>query len=88
MKLMNIKKFIIYFLFIYSFLFTTNLYSEELEIGISQGSIKPTPIAITDFFSQEMKSKKIGKDIAKVISNNLERSVIEISFQYGVIHFI
>ena len=26
------------------------------------------------FFSQDLKSKKVGKDISKVISNNLERS--------------
>jgi len=74
MKLMSMKKSTVYMFIIFSFLFSHNMYSEELEIGISQGSIKPTPIAITDFFSKEMKSSKVGKDIAKVISNNLERS--------------
>ena len=63
---MSMKKSTVYMFIIFSFLFSHNLYSEELEIGISQGSIKPTPIAITDFFSKEMKSLKVGKDIAKV----------------------
>ena len=48
--------------------------AEELEINISQGNIKPTPIAITDFFSKDLKSAKVGKDISAVIANNLERS--------------
>ena len=57
------------------FLLMPNFVSaEELEIGISQGSVKPTPIAITDFFSKDMKAIKTGKDISEVISSNLERS--------------
>ena len=35
---------------------------------------KPTPIAITDFFSNEVNSQKIGKNISQLISDNLERS--------------
>ena len=56
------------------FLFSVNLQSEELEIGISQGSVKPTPIAITDFYATDLKAKKLGKDISDVIANNLEGS--------------
>ena len=41
---------------------------------LTQGTVKPTPIAITDFFSNEDKTKKIGKNISMVISDNLERS--------------
>ena len=48
--------------------------AEELQINISQGSIKPTPIAITDFYSKDLKAVKIGKDMAEIISNNLESS--------------
>ena len=46
----------------------------SLEVTLTQGTIKPTPIAITDFFSNENKTKKIGKNISIVISDNLERS--------------
>ena len=73
-QLIRMKKNIFYIVFILLFLFSRNLFSEELEIGISQGTIKPTPIAITDFFSYDVKSLKIGKDISTIISNNLERS--------------
>ena len=68
------KKIIIYLFIFYLILFSKIVFAEELEIGISQGSIKPTPIAVSDFFAQDLKSKKIGKDISKVISSNLKRS--------------
>ena len=68
------KKIIVILFFIQSILITENLYSEELEINISQGIFEPLPIAVTNFFAQDLKSKKIGKDLANVISNNLERS--------------
>ena len=45
-----------------------------LEVTVSQGTIKPTPIAVSNFFSNDSKSVKIGKNITMVISNNLERS--------------
>ena len=52
-------------------LFNSNsLISEELEIGISQGSVKPTPIAITEFYSNNLNAVKVGRDISEVISNN------------------
>ena len=45
-----------------------------LEVTLTQGTIKPTPIAVSDFFSTDDKIKKIGKNITMVISDNLERS--------------
>ena len=45
-----------------------------LEVTLTQGSIKPTPIAITDLFSANNSALKIGKNISGVISDNLERS--------------
>ena len=45
-----------------------------LDLTITQGTIKPTPIAITDFYSKNNQLYKIGKNISKVISDNLERS--------------
>ena len=45
-----------------------------LEVTLTQGSVKPTPIAITDLFSANNSALKIGKNISGVISDNLERS--------------
>ena len=57
--------FFIIFIFV-----TSNTFS--LEVTVSQGTIKPTPIAVTNFFSSDNKLIKIGKNISLVISNNLE----------------
>ena len=70
MKEILFQYFILFFLIIYS----NTIFSEELEIGISQGNVKPTPIAVTDFFSKDLQSTKIGKNISDVISQNLQRS--------------
>ncbi len=48
--------------------------SYSLEVTLTQGSIKPTPIAITNFYSSDDNILKIGKNISMVISDNLERS--------------
>ena len=48
--------------------------ANSLEVTITQGSIEPSPIAITDFYSNDNKNIKIGKNISTVISDNLERS--------------
>ena len=62
---------------IYIFLFIFCFSSSEvfpLEVTLTQGTVKPTPIAITNFYSNDNKSIKIGKNISSVISDNLERS--------------
>ena len=46
----------------------------SLEVTLTQGTIKPTPIAITNFYSDDDIEIKIGKNISMVISDNLERS--------------
>ena len=46
----------------------------SLELTINQGTIKPTPIAITDLYAINNNTTKIGKNISMVVSNNLERS--------------
>ena len=62
-------------LFFYIFLFfSLNFKVLALEVTLTQGSVKPSPIAITNFFSNENKGTKIGKNISTVISDNLERS--------------
>ena len=49
---------------------TPGLAFAQTEVEVSQGTIKPLPIAIPVFTS----SGQVGADIAKVISSNLERS--------------
>lgn len=46
----------------------------ELVIDITQGNIKPLPVAVTDLYSQTETTAKIGKQIAEVIRADLERS--------------
>ncbi|WP_259782787.1 Tol-Pal system beta propeller repeat protein TolB [Aestuariispira ectoiniformans] len=48
----------------------------EVNIDITQGNVKPLPIAITDFFGGAQKEAEVGTDIASVISADLERSGI------------
>lgn len=48
--------------------------SAELRIDITQGSVKPMPIAVTDLTGQSSSEKKFGRDIARVITSDLERS--------------
>lgn len=67
----NMKNF---FLPIFIIIFLTTFHVNCLEVTLTQGTIKPTPIAITDFFSEQSKSQKIGKNISLAISDNLERS--------------
>ncbi|SVB24051.1 uncharacterized protein METZ01_LOCUS176905 [marine metagenome] len=62
------KKIFFLLLLIYSFK------TFSLELTISQGTIKPTPIAITDLYAINNSTTKIGKNISMVISDNLERS--------------
>lgn len=46
----------------------------ELRIDITQGSVKPMPIAVTDLGGQTAEEKQFGRDIARVIATDLERS--------------
>ena len=59
-------------IFLYIFLYSFPILS--LEVTLTQGSVKPTPIAVTDLYSQNSNLDKIGKNISSVISDNLERS--------------
>ena len=60
--------FIIFFLII----FASKAFT--LELTLTQGTVKPTPIAITNLFSSNDSLMSIGKNISSVISDNLERS--------------
>lgn len=46
----------------------------ELRIDITRGKVEPMPIALPDFYSAETKAAQLGRDVARVISNDLERS--------------
>ena len=46
----------------------------SLELTLSQGTVKPTPIAVTNLFSNNNSLDSLGKNISLVISDNLERS--------------
>ena len=46
----------------------------SLDLTITQGTVEPTPIAISNFYSSNSSIQKIGKNITMVISDNLERS--------------
>ena len=59
---------------IFFFVIIFNFRALSLDLTITQGSVKPTPIAITDFFATNENSKNIGKNISNIISDNLERS--------------
>ncbi len=45
-----------------------------LKIDITRGNLDPLPIAITDFYANDGKSERIGADITRVVSADLERS--------------
>ena len=50
------------FVFIICYFISFNVFS--LEVTLTQGTIKPTPIAVTNLFSNEVNSLKIGKNIS------------------------
>ena len=58
----------------FSFIIIFSFKAISLEVTLTQGSIKPTPIAVTNLFSDNLNLEKIGKNISNVISDNLERS--------------
>ena len=53
--------------------------SNSLELTLSQGTVKPTPIAITNLYSFDSSVERLGENISSVISDNLERSGLFIS---------
>ena len=61
-----------YYLLIIICLISLKIHS--LELTLSQGTVKPTPIAVTSLFSNNTTLDKLGKNISSVISDNLERS--------------
>lgn len=56
------------------FLAITGTARAELRIDITQGTVEPLPIAITQFVGNTQSATGFGRDIARVISTDLERS--------------
>ena len=46
----------------------------ELKVDITQGSVEPLPIAVTDFYGTTPEDGQSGRDIAGVIAGDLLRS--------------
>ena len=46
----------------------------QLEIDITEGVVEPLPIAISELYGQNPESAKLGRDIADVVSADLESS--------------
>lgn len=46
----------------------------EVRIDITRGNVEPLPIAISDIYGKALEEAQIGRDIAGVISADLERS--------------
>ena len=65
--------------FLITILALISLNVKGLELTLSQGTVKPTPIAITNLFSIDASLDKLGENISTVISDNLERSGLFIS---------
>jgi TolB protein len=45
-----------------------------IEIDITQGNVEPLPVAIPDFIGANEAERKLGRDVARVIMQNLNRS--------------
>jgi len=65
---------VINFFLVFFFSIFFSFKSFALEVTLTQGTVKPTPIAITDFYSISNEVSRIGKNVSTVISDNLERS--------------
>lgn len=48
--------------------------SAELRIDITRGTVEPLPIAITDLVGVGQNEQRFGKDVARVVAADLERS--------------
>lgn len=48
--------------------------SAQLQVDMKQGRIEPLPIAVVDFFGADTDADRLGRDVARVIGADLERS--------------
>jgi TolB protein len=55
-------------------LLTVSAAQAELRVDINRGTVEPIPIAIPEFVGSTPEAARVGRDIIKVVSNNLQRS--------------
>jgi TolB protein len=48
--------------------------SAQLQVDMKQGKIEPLPVAVVDFFGTNADAERVGRDVARVIAADLERS--------------
>ena len=48
--------------------------SAQLQVDMKQGKIEPLPVAVVDFFGTGPDAERLGRDVARVIAADLERS--------------
>jgi TolB protein len=46
----------------------------ELRVDITRGNVEPLPIAIPDFYGASESEARLGRDVAKVVAGDLQRS--------------
>ena len=73
-RLQYYERLLMFKIFIFILFTLSTLKAFSLEVTLTQGTIKPTPIAVTNLFSNNQNLDKLGKNISNVISDNLERS--------------
>ena len=56
-------------IFVFVILISLAIKANPLEVTLTQGSVKPTPIAVTDLFSTNSSALKIGKNISMSKTN-------------------
>jgi len=64
----------IFTLFLFVLITASGTSRAQLSIDITQGTVEPIPVAITNFTGNTKKTKALGQDIARVVSGDLERS--------------
>ena len=62
------------FLVLSAWLLAAHGAAAELKIDITRGNVNPLPIAIPDFFGADDEAARIARNIARVITNDLDRS--------------
>ena len=48
--------------------------SAQLRVDMKQGKIEPLPVAVVDFFGTDTNADRLGRDVARVVAADLERS--------------
>ncbi|MCC6467611.1 MAG: Tol-Pal system protein TolB [Alphaproteobacteria bacterium] len=71
---MNIARRVVGGLFVAALLLGASPARAELRIDITKGNVEPMPIAVTAFFGKEGQAQNVGRDMAQVVSADLERS--------------